>query len=151
MSEEEVEVFTYLSQIFISAIIPFIMAAVSLWLLYGYTQEYQDFFRVNILYMTLGLVLSVLPSLWIFLKIVRGTPPVTLSSSLTVLILVPFYSLFIGILLFWGVSDAWQLAMGFLLGTAVYALWVFLYQKMSNVEILVEVRGNQKYFYVQSL
>lgn len=151
MSEEEVETFTYLSQLFISAIIPLIMVVVSLWLLYGYNQEYQEFFNINIQYMVFGLVLSIIPFLWIFLKIIRGTPPVTLSPSLIILILVPFLSVFIGLLLFWAVSDAWRLGIGFLLGNCTYPLVVFLYQKLRNVEILIEVRGSQKYFYVQSV
>ena len=53
MSEEEIETFSYLSQLFISAVIPVILAAVSLWLLYGYTQEYEEFFQNESLFLSL--------------------------------------------------------------------------------------------------
>ncbi|MFX1533056.1 MAG: hypothetical protein ACFFDI_02365 [Promethearchaeota archaeon] len=152
MSEEmEVETFTYLSQLTISAIIPLIMAIVSLWLLYGYSLEYFGFFTIDTFYIGLGLILAILPFLFIFLRIITGTPPVTLSFSSTVFLLVPFLSFFIALLLFVSVKDAWQLAVGFFLGISIYPLIVFLYQKLRNVEVLIEVKDRQKYFYVSPI
>ncbi|MFX0061255.1 MAG: hypothetical protein ACFFC7_03645 [Candidatus Hermodarchaeota archaeon] len=152
MSEgTEVETFTYLSQLTISAIIPLIMSIVSLWLLYGYSQDYYGFFVIDTFYIGLGLILAVVPFVFIFLRIITGTPPVVLRFSSTVILLVPFLSFFIALLLFVGVNDAWQLAVGFFLGICIYPLIVFLYQKLRNVEVLIEVKDRQKYFYVSPI
>ncbi len=148
----------YMHKLTISAVFPLLLAAVSLWFLRQYSQEFPEYYSIDILLLSCGFLLLIGPFTALFILYINEaryervggrirkrirTQDVRLNPVRGIIVISPFGLGFVFLSFFISLAAAWQLSMGFFIGTGALPMLVYTCEKVLGTKILVrEERAN---------
>jgi hypothetical protein len=132
----------YLTRILKGMALPLLYTVVSILMLRNYSAEYPNYFEYEILFIAAGAVLGLMAITGSTVyNVMRAKKDVKRGAKLeTKMILIAYLPIMVIVLviaLFFGLSQAWQLSVGFFATTAVPPLFVLLIELASKGHLMV--------------